>query len=120
MLEKDQLLLQLIDSLSSDWAETKLNDKTTNRGFQLSEFTDRFGSKCSIQESSADGASIWFGVDKLRIQHFKAGEGWNDVVFPENTIEEHWVDNARMHLTQDMVKALLPQLARFAITGLLR
>lgn len=93
----------------------------TGRYFALTNFVDRFGSKCSLQESSAaDEASIWFGVDELKIQHFKAGQGWDEIKFPPNTTEEHWVDNARMHLSQDMVRKLLPTLIRFAMTGYIR
>lgn len=72
--------------------------KKTNRGFILGEFKDRYGAECSIQESSlATEAAIWLGVDK---DHNGA-----DVEF------------GRMHLTQEMVRELIPILRYFAMTG---
>lgn len=68
----------------------------TQRGFAVAKFTDRYGSICSIQDSSlASEAAIWLGVN-------------TDFEGRECT---------RMHLTQDMVRALLPMLTRFAETG---
>ena len=66
-------------------------------------FEDRYGSVCSIQNSSlATEAALWFGVET-------PFEGWSEKSgkrgFP------------RMHLTQDQVIALLPTLTRFAQTG---
>jgi hypothetical protein len=59
-------------------------------------FTDVDGRECSIQESSlATDTAIRFGVDKSH-------DG--------RTME-------RMHLTQDMVRELLPLLKAFAKTG---
>lgn len=119
MIEPEVLAEEVIKMLFPEGIEFDRN----GRNFDVAQFTDRYGSQCSIQASSlATEAAIWFGVDKLRIQHFKAGEGWNKVPFPPkpNTMEEHWVDNARMHLTQDMVRALLPSLIRFGLTGNLR
>lgn len=87
-----------------------LQDKTvtktvTDRGFNLCEFTDKYGAKCSLQESSANDPSIWFGVEP----GFLEGCTWVPVQD----------DNAytRMHLTQDDVKKLLPYLQRFANKG---
>lgn len=63
-----------------------------SRGFAYGEFVDVYGAECSIQDSSlAETACIWLGV--------------NDG------------DEARMHLTQAMVSALLPHLQRFVETG---
>lgn len=68
----------------------------TERGFLYGKFTDRFGSKCSLQESSlATEAAVWLGVDT-------AFDG---------------KECTRMHLTQDMVRDLLPALQHFAKTG---
>ncbi len=65
--------------------------KRTERGFDVWEFTDRSGKKCSIQKSSlADEDCIWLGIHDL------AG---------------------RMHLTRAQVRKLLPYLKRFAATG---
>lgn len=68
----------------------------TKRGFDIAEFTDLYGLSCSIQKSSlATSDALWLGVDTNR-----EGEA-----------------TPRMHLSQDMVKELLPLLRRFAKTG---
>lgn len=62
---------------------------TTERGFARYEFADHYGAPCSLQKSSlATRDCVWLG----------AGDG-------------------RMHLTQEMVAALLPALMHFAATG---
>ena len=69
----------------------------TERGFDITEFTDLYGSKCSLQKSSlASQDAVWLGVDV----HFKDGEV-----------------NHRMHLTRKKVADLLPYLKRFVKTG---
>lgn len=66
----------------------------TSRGFGLVNFTDKYDQSCSLQKSSlATEDCIWFGVDNAAITH------------------------PRMHLTQDMVKELLPYLQKFVETG---
>jgi hypothetical protein len=71
--------------------DTMVRATTTARGFALYEFTDRYGKPCSLQRSSiATESCIWLGVDDER--------------------------GARMHLTPEMVKALLPILQHFADT----
>lgn len=91
---------------------------TTSRGFGLIEFKDRNGVECTIQESSEcyKEGLIWFGAKDIGLKHFKAYKGWKDVELV-NTIEEHYVANNRMHLTQSQVKELLPILMHFAETG---
>ena len=64
--------------------------KYTGRGFRFATFKDRYGESCSIQESSSVVPSLWLGAD-------------------EN----------RMHLSQKMVKDLLPLLTHFAEHGVL-
>ena len=69
-----------------------------DRGFIGYEFTDLYGSKCSIQESSlATDNAIWLGVNK----DFKGKEC------------------TRMHLNIEQVKELLPQLRYFIKRGVL-
>lgn len=98
-------------------AQTPIPRETTKRNFAIYKFKDRGGVECSIQKSSASMEdAIWIGANELGLLHFKAGEGWNEVKF-NNTIEEHWVANNRMELTQDQVKQLLPILIQFAETG---
>lgn len=75
-----------------------LDIKTTSRGFPVATFVDRYGAKCSIQDSSlADESALWFGCD----------EGTH--------IDGKCV--ARMHLTTEMVTVLIPVLQRFVDTG---
>ena len=73
----------------------KLNKRkinVTQRGFRYIRFDDRYGSKCSLQESSlATEHCIWLGVNGV----------------------------SRMHLTQDMALDLLPLLHYFVDTGFL-
>lgn len=89
----------------------------TQRGFSILEFYDRCGNKCSLQKSSlATEDCIWLGCDNIGLMHFKAGKGWTEINFT-NTIEEHFIANTRMELTQENVKKLLPYLIKFAETG---
>lgn len=72
--------------------------RATNRGFLLCEFTDRYGAKCSLQESSlATEDCIWLGVD--------------------NDHNGHEVAYGRMHLTKEMARQLLPLLRYFIREG---
>ena len=64
--------------------------KCTDRGFRYATFKDCYGELCSIQESCSVLPSLWLGTD-------------------EN----------RMHLSQKMVKDLLPLLTYFAEHGVL-
>jgi hypothetical protein len=94
-----------------------MKNNKTKRGFDITEFTDSYGAKCSLQKSSsAMEDKIWFGANEIGLKHFKAYEGWTDVELT-HTMEEHYVANNRMHLTRKMVKDLLPYLIRFADTG---
>lgn len=72
--------------------------KPTKRGFLRGEFKDRYGSECSIQESSLAGEDcIWVGVE---------------VDF--NGVE---VEGGRMHLDQERARELIEVLRHFARTG---
>lgn len=99
-------------------SEKEFEITQTSRGFDYTEFSDANGVKCTVQESSAcrEEALIWLGAKDIGLQHFKAGQGWKDVEL-KDTIEEHYVANNRMHLTQSQVKELLPILQRFVETG---
>jgi len=81
----------------------KIKKARTERGFRRWDFDDRYGQECSLQMSSlASEAAIWFGVD-VNIPKENGGEGK--------------VVHERMHLTQKMVKKLLPALQHFAEKG---
>ena len=91
----------------------ELKFKPTSRGFLAAEFTDRYGEKCSIQESSlATEAAIWFGIDRPIPKRFVPGTGWEEISLPDDTLL-----SGRMHLTQDQVAQLLPALQYFLETG---
>lgn len=85
----------------------------TQRGFAYKEFTDLYGTVCTIQKSSlATEDAIWLGAKKLKVQELVHGEGWKEVVLTDDII-----GNERMHLSQEMVKELLPILQKFVETG---
>jgi len=98
--------------------------RETNRGFGIGEFTDQYGAKCSVQQSSiATKDCIWLGVDdadpQIMASQAKAfgvetsqANGWVKYPIPEEVLL-----NTRMHLSREDVKKLLPLLQRFAETG---
>lgn len=94
----------------------------TERGFALAEFTDQYGSKCSLQESSlATGPCVWLGCDdadpKVFIPH---GEpAWRPLELPVLPPGGHYMWTTRMHLTREMVAELLPLLQHFVEHGTL-
>ena len=91
--------------------------QNTERGFARMEFDDRYGVKCSLQESSlATEGAIWFGVNESNTRHCVAGKGWVPFEFPEG-LDLH--SDTRMHLTQGQVKRMLPLLQHFTKTGYL-
>ena len=99
----------------------------TDRGFELGKFTDRYGTECSIQESSlATEAAIWLGVDDCMPQ-IMASEAIN-LGIPTGGQTTGWIPypipkevllTTRMHLTQEQVAKLLPSLEHFVKTGFL-
>lgn len=101
-----------------------MNLGRTGRGFAIGEFTDRYGAKCSIQKSSlATEDAIWLGIDDADPQIMASDAkklgiptdqdtGWVKYKIPDEVLI-----STRMHLTQDMVRELLPILQRFAETG---
>lgn len=81
----------------------------TERGFGIGEFTDFYGKKCSIQDSSlATQAAIWLGISNPEIKSFRPGEGWRDYQLPSDVTVF-----SRMHLTIPMAKELRMALDRF-------
>lgn len=89
-----------------EYTTTELDQGSTERGFSHMKFMDRYGQECSMQHSSlANESSIWLGVDNTG-KHLTGPSG--------KTNEQV---SARMHLTQAMVKQLLPYLTAFAKTG---
>lgn len=94
--------------------------KQTQRGFNIFEFEDANGEKCSLQESSAarDEGLIWLGCSEIGLKRFEPYVGWSDVVLEQNPPHGiTYTANNRMHLTQSQVRELLPALAYFAEHG---
>jgi len=80
--------------------------KKTSRGFRIFSFKDRYGQDCSLQESSlAEEGAIWLGVDNTG-PHINGPDGTRNSQV-----------SARMHLTQEQVKELLPLLTYFTEYG---
>lgn len=95
-----------------------MEKEQTNRGFDICNFTDRYGHECSLQASSlATESCIWLGVNDAEPQIMaskvmEGGTGWVKYPIPEDVMLY-----TRMHLTQEMVVELLPHLQKFAETG---
>lgn len=90
-----------------------LRPKKTNRGFALYEFTDHYGTECSVQKSSlATDDAIWLGVTEAKLKQLIRNEGWKDFELPKD-VEVF----SRMHLTRNQIKELLPILQKFVKTG---
>jgi hypothetical protein len=85
----------------------------TERGFDIAEFEDRNGHKCSLQKSSiATEDCIWLGPDEADPKVLIPGKGWTPLEVPPDTLF-----TTRMHLNREQVKNLLPYLNRFVKTG---
>lgn len=100
----------------------------TPRGFERIIFTDDYGARCSIQESSSVEPHIWLGVHTIkplimakdaealgdepmcRIDG-NGGVGWYDVIFNEK-IQMF----SRMHLTRKQAKWVADKLMEFYYT----
>lgn len=95
-----------------------MKKRITARGFDISEFIDRYDTKCTLQKSSlATEDCIWIGIDKAEPQIMasktkEGGTGWVKYEIPEDVFI-----STRMHLTRKMVLNLLPNLMKFVITG---
>ena len=108
----------------------KLGQETKNtRGFRLVKFTDKYGARCSLQQSSLaesekpGTSAIWLGIDDPEpkvIHHQAAGLG------VETTATEGWVPypipaevllTTRMHLDREQVEALIIHLKSWLKTG---
>lgn len=109
---------EVFNNLIRKGIATMLNGRKTDRGFKIFEFEDRYGSKCSLQESSlADDPAVWFGVDDanpkiMASKTTQGGTGWIPFLIPKDVLL-----TTRMHLTQNQVCELLPALGHFVRTG---
>lgn len=96
----------------------------TERGFNITEFEDSYGFKCSLQMSSSGiEDKIWLGINdadpKIMVSKAKEhglepieGTGWIRYPIPTDVLL-----NTRMHLNREQVAELLPYLIRFVETG---
>lgn len=92
----------------------EVKPRATERGFGKVEFTDLYGSDCSLQESSlATEGAIWLGVDEGG--HFNAKT--SDEVWERHYSNMTRATGGRMHLSQGQAAALLPLLQHFVETG---
>lgn len=98
-----------------------MKTRRTERGFNIANFTDRYGVSCSIQESSlATEACIWLGCDDANPQMFVPNgkpTAWRPLPLPELPPGGDFSFNTRMHLSQDQVAELIPLLQHFVDTG---
>lgn len=84
----------------------------TNRNFDIIDFTDSYGTECSLQKSSlAFEDRIWLGTNDGKPQ-IQTPEGFKPYTLPDKVLL-----STRMHLTRKQVKQLLPFLKKFAKTG---
>lgn len=101
----------------------------TSRGFELVEFTDHYGKRCSLQQSSLaiyqkpGSSAVWLGTDDADPKVM-----WKDAIcmgVPTNATEG-WVPypippqvslSTRMHLNRKQVKALIVRLQHWLNTG---
>ena len=96
----------------------KIKASKTSRGFSRLDFTDLYGTECSLQQSSlaecrTPGASaVWLGCNDADPKVMVSGKGWQPVPLPEGT-----VCNTRMHLDPTMVKQLIKRLQKWVDTG---
>ena len=111
-------------------------NNTTYRGFEIIDFTDANGNKCSLQASSAIGDSdeayenpgssfVWLGVNDadpkvMKIQASSLGldlppgevSGWMPYPIPEEVSF-----STRMHLNREQVEGLVESLQLWLRTG---
>lgn len=91
-----------------------------DRGFYIGHWVDAYGTKCSVQESSlaAEEGHIWLGCAEIGLKRFEPDKGWSDVPLEQNApYGVSHIANTRMHLSQSMVRDLLPLLQHFAEHG---
>ena len=68
----------------------------TPSGNKVARFTDLYGQQCTIQESYHDGDdALWLGVERDPMNRLRA----------------------RMHLSRDQARAMLPYIKKFIETG---
>lgn len=93
----------------------KMKVKKTERGFDITNFTDSYGETCSLQKSStAFVDKIWLGISNPKLTVFENESKGKYIV---TDMPKNFSVNARMHLTREQVSELLPYLQKFVETG---
>ena len=88
--------------------ETRL----TQNGDIRTDFLDLHDNRCSLQKSTAKQYdAIWLGIS-IPLINIMVDGGWKALALPEGAVV-----NSRMHLSQKMVKDMLPALEYFAKHG---
>ena len=83
----------------------------TGRGFEIISFEDRYGVKCSLQQSSLAEyekpgiSAVWLGCDDANPRILVPGKSWQPVPMPEG-----YIADTRMHLDRKQVAALIVHL----------
>lgn len=101
----------------------RFRHEKTERGFSYTEFSDRYGTKCSVSESSlATEACIWLGVDdpEPKIMASAANRlglptGGETVGWVKYDLPKEVLVTTRMHLTKSHVADLIPVLQFFLL-----
>lgn len=96
----------------------------TSRGFDVINFKDWYGEKCSIQKSSLfEEDCIWFGIMDANPQ-IMASQAKNFGIETSETtgwvpypVPKEVLMTTRMHLNREQVSELLPILQKFVETG---
>jgi hypothetical protein len=101
------------------WAPFRIKFSDTQRGFAIGLFSDLYGAKCSVQDSSlATEAAIWLGMDQVDLKVFDPHNGgWRTVPDPPTPRDGSVLHSGRMHLTVPMAVALADVLDRFIEKG---
>ena len=93
----------------------KIKLEVNQRGFEGGKFTDLYGEKCSIQESSlATDAAIWLGIANPKLTVFENEQKGKYLV---TEMPKNFSVSSRMHLNREQVAELLPILQKFVETG---
>lgn len=102
---------------------------TTARGFDRIEFFDKYGTQCSLQQSSLaeheepGTSAVWLGVDDVSPQVLASEARSVGVVTAKNTgcvpypIPPNVLLTSRMHLDREQVSALIMKLQNWLDGG---
>ena len=103
----------------------------TARGFEIIEFDDTYGHKCSLQQSSLaeveqpGWSAVWLGVDDAEPKIMKRDATKHGIELPPGEVSG-WMPfpvpddvqlTTRMHLSHEQVKALIVSLQRWVDCG---